>query len=225
MAEKRSTDDVTVWEARMNMVKRHGILGVLIVLAPTVAQPVWDYANSLISNRQAEAVHNEIQPFYKILEDIQLSLMKNRSMIISSVGKIKLTPKDIDYIARMAVARQSIIKVREIRSYMYTLRDGKIDLRKEIENDRFRLKIREILIRNCKVYQQDLNRYTNENIGLIGDYIYYEFPMEDFLKRVYWFLELNDPIDVRCDYLLDYMVDDIQPEFFSKMFIKMSEEI
>ena len=213
-------------ELRMGFLKRYGWKGSIVLVLSLLAPYAGSLLDQYMSNRLITAVHKEFIPLNLRIDRTNEILLKSRAIAIEAHGKKVLSAKDIDYIARIAVKAQSIYKVQQIREL---LDDNAVPVG-GVEFDRYVVRmesrIKRILVSNSMVYVRALNRYQHKSIGNVGDYIWNNFPMEEFLTIVYD-LALNtdcDNNDIKSDDIMTYMLE-IQNSFFTEMHHKMKKEI
>lgn len=222
MDKKRGDDsaELDVMELRMGFMQKYGIKGV-IVLALTMVAP---YAGSIYEDYTQAAISktmdSKLEPMNTKMDDIV-------KMVANCKNSVPLLKSNhLDYIARMAVAKQSIHKVKEIKQ---VLRDNpkRVFIKpqdKEYYEKRIKSKIREILVRNSKVYVNDLNNYQHQNLGRVGDYIWNEFPMDEFTKAIDILTVYSTCADIEMigEDVMIYMLD-AQDIFFTKMYKEMKK--
>lgn len=105
----------------------------------------------------------------------ELQIMTDRLSI--AVGKTTLTPSQITTVMRNAIWRQSQPKLDYLKRLLV---ENSIQERK----DRLKENIKTELIRYSNAYVEDLNQY-NTKLWLAGDYVKKEFPMDDFVNKLY----------------------------------------
>jgi len=211
-------------ENKISLIEEHGLKGAMILVLSFLTPYIGNVLDGYIEDNLIMAVHREFIPITTELKTIKKEVAENRKALIKTVGSLVLSPSDIDYIARMAVAKQSIHKVKQIKSLLER-NPQPTDGRYLFWEERMEKKIKNILVTNSQVYVRDLNHYQSVNVGFIGDYIWNEFPMNEFLDRVYEIALKSDVTDsgIIADDIMTYMLD-IQNKFFNEMLIKMKEE-
>jgi len=201
-------------EVRMGFLQKYGIKGVLVLglslMAPYVGSMLDNYNNKSV----ARAVKASVGP-------LESKIDKLETLWIAHDGGVKtLNAEDIDYIARMAVGKQSIYKVQEIQELLEKFPN---ENRSNSENNRLKQYIKNILLTNSNVYIVGLNKYQHRAIGKVGTYIAKTFPMNTFLENIYD-IALNpatkeDRSMISEDIML-YMLE-VQDYFFTDMYHKM----
>lgn len=205
-------------DMKLGIVQKYGWKGVVILVLSTIAPYLWSMYDNYMTKKNTDLIEkvlkNETTMLYMKIEAIRKVLEQNLKIAVESHGKKSLKSKVIIDIARDSVGVQSFFKVEQIRQYLHTSRHDS----KKIK----RRRIKHILITNTKIYVKKLNQFTHYKVGLIGDYIWNEFPMNTFLVEVYAILEDESiTIDKRCENLQSYMIMTAQDQFFKDMKKKM----
>ena len=204
----------TALDAKMSFLQRYGLKGALVLVLSLVTPYIGTLVDSYMNDKYVSALKSNLAPLIDRLDMLDYRLSTLRS------GSKYLSADDIVYIARMAVAKQSINKIQEIHHLLDTHSHGAGISR--LAKRRLNSHVLEVLMRNSAVYVVALNKFQQRNIGRVGDYIVKEFPMDDFVTGVYdiiYTVGLTDA-QIESDILL-YMLE-YQQEFFTKMKIDMT---
>ncbi len=181
MEDKEFKKKVGLFDDKIAIVKKYGVVGFAIITFPFWQPYLDEYMDKHTEKVVRKAVTEASVPISEKLVMLSGSVTNMESIMINCKGGSKaLLSKDIDYIARKAVGMQSIIKVKQMKVVLL-----KYPRNTEIQKKRLRVRIKNILIKNSKVYVKDLNNYQHRAIGRIGDYVWNEFPMGEFLSVIY----------------------------------------
>ncbi len=219
--EDTREEPLTVLESRVSALTKYGWKGVLIAVAAVVFQYGYPIYEDFELKTENKAAVRAVEPL-KVSQTLILTLLMNLHE-----GAKLLDADDVDYIARNAVASQSIIKVNEIEAMLRNTINPEIGASQAMISNyerRVKLRLKEILVRNTKIYVKDLNRYQHSAIGRVGDYIWETFPMDEFMQEMYKIIIYTGcrDIDVICKDTMDKMLE-AQNDFFSNMKRKMKE--
>jgi hypothetical protein len=211
--KSEEADDLTSLDTKVGFLNRYGLKGAIVLALSMLTPYVGTMLDSYMNERMVKAVHEEIEPLVKEVHDME-------TLVIRCRGGIKsLDANDIHYIAKMAVAKQSIDKIAEIHRVLEKYRD--LSGKSKCNERRIKNKVHEILYRNSAIYVRDLNHYQHRGIGLVGDYLKNTFPMKKFVDDVNTIIcnkEADNPT-VEDDIML-YMME-VQKNFFDAMLVKM----
>ena len=210
----------------LHLAKKHGIMGTLAASAMVMSPMVVDLYGKWSTKQDGIIINRAIEPLHRELIKMNGILLKSRAVAIEAHGKNVLSAEDIDYIARMAVAKQSIHKVKEIKVLLDDIPEPISETDVDRYHKRLEQKMKNILISNSKVYVRDLNKYQHISIGNVGDYIWNNFPMDSFMDNVNQLVLHSNSEDsgVIADDVMEYMLS-AQTVFFDKMYRVMKKEL
>jgi len=180
-------------EDKILLVKRYGIIGAFALVFPFVEPFITEYFSDVTTKKFSQIVKEQIY---------ECASKENK---VSSETMLR--------IARIAVAKQSIHKVDEIRNIL-----NSYDTVLGNEN-RIKLSIKNELYKQSDIYIKFLNTFApHPKIGYVGDYIVMHFDMDTFLDNVNRLaLNINcGDVNNKANDIMMYMLD-IQNVFFKKM--------
>lgn len=182
---------------RLEIVKKYGVLGVLVVSAPFIEPYVSKYFTEVATSKYTQVLREEIYT--------------------CSSRENKLQPAVILQVARYAVGKQSIHKVEAIRQIL-----KQYDVKDTHNHYRIKIAIKNELYRQSKIYTQFLNQLApHPRIGYIGTYIENSFDMSVFLDRIFQLVLKTDcSSDIVTQDVMNYMLE-VQNNFFQQMEMDM----
>ena len=222
MHDRRATDGLP--DTKLTFIQKNGVKGIAVVILVTLLPYLGTAVENYLDDRNERMMHKEIAPLVVELRNMQYQINTIQNVMLNSTSGVKtLSAVDIDYIARKAVAQQSIKKVNEIQVLLMQMPKPTNGTPYDVSvwKGRVITKIKNILINNSKIYVRDLNRYQHKAFGKVGDHIWKTFPMAAFMENVDE-IALGDNRDVRQigDDIMAYMLS-IQETFFDNMLQEM----
>ena len=160
-----------------DFIRKYGILGSIAILTPFVMP----YINSYLMDRQKSMIDDALDRnrVYTFREVRGIVAGLRHDMRVVSGTKV-LDDEQALYIMKTAVGFQSIHKIKWIVAYLtehYT--QGTCNPK------RAKNAIKVELYRQSHIYINGLNLFSHPVLGRLGDYVANNFPMNDFLERVY----------------------------------------
>jgi hypothetical protein len=186
-------------ESRVLFLKKYGFLGLMVLMFPFVEPFITNYFSEVTVNKFSNIVKRQIYDCSskdnKVSEDTMLA------------------------IARLAVAKQSIHKVEEIKRILNRY-DTMIGNEKRIG-----IAIKNELVRQSAIYVNFLNTLApHPSIGYAGTYIANNFEMDSFVEQVISIATNPNCGDInnKGNDIMQFMLA-VQADFFSKMKKDMSK--
>jgi len=158
------------------LVAKYGVIGSIAILMPFFAP----YINEFLDTRQKKLLDAALARHRTVVfrhADATANDLKKDLRIIAATKT--LTNDQALYIMRAGMGYQSIFKISWLDDYLSDRGNG-------IKDTYFhRQAIKLELVRQSQEYINKLNSFSHKDLGRLGDYVASNFPMDEFLNRIY----------------------------------------